>query len=111
MTLPSIFKLLVANSTPIVDLDSKLNSFLVDLESKLDLPTPESPMRTSLNRLQIFFKIAHKVFVKSIDWWILFKSNCIDCCGAVFIKENDVNGLDDSVDGIGCLEYNLLKRI
>lgn len=39
--------LLVANSTPIVDLDSKLNSFLVNLESKLLLPTPESPIRTT----------------------------------------------------------------
>ena len=35
---------------PIVELDSKLNSFLVNLESKLDFPTPESPIKTSLNR-------------------------------------------------------------
>ena len=33
----------MANSTPIVVLDSKLNSFLVNLESKLDFPTPLSP--------------------------------------------------------------------
>ena len=28
-------------------LDSKLNSFLVNLDSKLDFPTPESPIRTT----------------------------------------------------------------
>ena len=38
---------LVANSTPMVDFDSKLNSFLVNRESKLDFPTPESPIRTT----------------------------------------------------------------
>lgn len=37
----------VANSTPIVDLDSKLNSLRVNLESKLDFPTPESPISTT----------------------------------------------------------------
>jgi hypothetical protein len=31
-----------------VDLDSKLNSFLVNLERRLDLPTPESPMSTTM---------------------------------------------------------------
>ena len=40
--------LLVANSTPMVDLDSKLNSFLVNLESRLLLPTPESPINTTI---------------------------------------------------------------
>ena len=39
--------LLVANSTPIVDFDSKLNSFLVNLERRFDFPTPESPIRTT----------------------------------------------------------------
>lgn len=39
--------LLVANSTPIVDFDSKLNSFLVKRERRLLFPTPESPMRTT----------------------------------------------------------------
>lgn len=39
--------LLVANSTPIVDFDSKLNSFLVNLDNKLLFPTPESPIRTT----------------------------------------------------------------
>lgn len=39
--------LLVANSTPIVDFDSKLNSLRVNLESRLLLPTPESPISTT----------------------------------------------------------------
>lgn len=39
--------LLVANSTPIVDLDSKLNSLRVKRDNKLLLPTPESPMSTT----------------------------------------------------------------
>ena len=41
--------LLVANSTPMVDFDSKLNSFLVNLERRLLLPTPLSPIRTTEN--------------------------------------------------------------
>ena len=44
----------VANSTPIVDLDSRLNSFLVNRDNRLDLPTPESPIRTTGE--QIIFK-------------------------------------------------------
>lgn len=47
MVFPSTCILRVANSTPIVDFDSRLNSFRVNLESKLLLPTPESPMRTT----------------------------------------------------------------
>ena len=47
MTKPSTFMDLVANSTPIVDFDSKLNAFLVNLEKRLDFPTPESPIRTT----------------------------------------------------------------
>ena len=43
-------RVLVANSTPMVDLDSRQNSFRVNLERMLDLPTPESPMRTILNK-------------------------------------------------------------
>lgn len=39
--------LFVSNSTPIVDLDSRLNSLRVNRESKLDFPTPESPIRTT----------------------------------------------------------------
>ena len=38
----------VANSTPIVDFDSRLNSFLVKRDSKFDLPTPESPISTTI---------------------------------------------------------------
>ncbi|KAM1086866.1 hypothetical protein ACFX2B_012316 [Malus domestica] len=41
-------KLRVANSTPMVDLGSRLNSFLVNLDNKLDLPTPESTISTIL---------------------------------------------------------------
>lgn len=37
----------VANSTPMVDLESRLNSLRVNRESKLDLPTPLSPIRTT----------------------------------------------------------------
>lgn len=39
----------VANSTPIVDFDSKLNSLRVNRDSKLLLPTPESPISTTKN--------------------------------------------------------------
>jgi hypothetical protein len=41
--------LLVANSTPIVDFDSKLNSLRVKRDSRLLFPTPESPMSTTAN--------------------------------------------------------------
>ena len=40
----------MANSTPMVDLDSKQNSLRVNLERMLDFPTPESPINTILNR-------------------------------------------------------------
>lgn len=43
----STWMLLVVNSTPMVDFDSKLNSFLVKRETRLDFPTPESPIRTT----------------------------------------------------------------
>ena len=42
--------LLVANSTPIVCLDPSVNSFLANRERRLLLPTPESPVRTILNK-------------------------------------------------------------
>ena len=48
--LPSIVMDRVANSTPIVDLESRRNSLRVNRESRLLLPTPESPMSTTLNR-------------------------------------------------------------
>jgi len=38
---------LVANSTPMVLLLSRLNSFRVNLDKRLLFPTPESPMRTT----------------------------------------------------------------
>ena len=48
MTFPSpVLMLLVANSTPIVLLLSRLNSLRVNRDKRLDFPTPESPMRTT----------------------------------------------------------------
>lgn len=38
---------LVANSTPMVDLESRLNSFRVNRLRRLDFPTPESPINTT----------------------------------------------------------------
>ena len=46
-TLKLTWRVLVANSTPMVDLDSKQNSLRVNLESILDFPTPESPSTRS----------------------------------------------------------------
>lgn len=37
----------MANSTPIVDLDSRLNSLRVNRDSRFDFPTPESPISTT----------------------------------------------------------------
>ena len=48
--LPLTSILLVANSTPIVDFDSRLNSLRVKREIRFDLPTPESPTSTTLNK-------------------------------------------------------------
>lgn len=50
MVLPSTCILRVANSTPMVDFDSKLNSFLVNRDRRLLFPTPESPIRTTEKR-------------------------------------------------------------
>ena len=44
---PSTLMLRVANSTPIVLFDSRLNSFRVNLDNRFDLPTPESPISTT----------------------------------------------------------------
>lgn len=44
MILPSISRLRVANSTQIVDFDSKSNSSLVNRDNIFDFPTPESPI-------------------------------------------------------------------
>jgi len=46
--LSSICTVLVANSTPIVLLESLLNSFFVNRKTKFDFPTPESPSKTIL---------------------------------------------------------------
>ncbi len=40
----------MANSTPIVALLSKLNSFLANLDSSYDFPTQVSPIKTILNK-------------------------------------------------------------
>ena len=50
IVLPSMDTVRVANSTPIVDFDSRLNSLRVKRLSKFDLPTPLSPMTTTLKR-------------------------------------------------------------
>ena len=47
MILPSCWMLRVANSTPMVDLESRWNSLRVKRLSRFDLPTPESPMMTT----------------------------------------------------------------
>ena len=47
MILPSCWMLRVANSTPMVDLESRWNSLRVKRLNRLDLPTPESPMITT----------------------------------------------------------------
>ncbi|CAA6671544.1 unnamed protein product [Spirodela intermedia] len=50
MIFPSTLTLRVANSTPMVDFVSRLNSFLVNRDNRFDFPTPESPISTTLNR-------------------------------------------------------------
>ena len=47
----SVVIVLVANSTPIVVLDSRENSFLEKRVNRLVLPTPESPTSTILNSI------------------------------------------------------------
>ena len=46
----------VANSTPIVILDSMLNSLRVKRDNKLDLPTPESPKYKIFDRKNVPIK-------------------------------------------------------
>ena len=50
MVFPSRETERVANSTPIVDFDSRLNSLRVNRESKFDFPTPESPITTTVRK-------------------------------------------------------------
>ena len=47
MRFPSVSMLFVANSTPMVDLESKLNSSLVNRDRRFDFPTPVSPINTT----------------------------------------------------------------
>ena len=50
MILPSCWMLRVANSTPMVDFESRWNSLRVKRLNRFDLPTPESPMMTTAVR-------------------------------------------------------------
>lgn len=50
MRAASTWILFVANSTPMVDLDSRLNSFRVNLDKRFDFPTPESPINTTTSK-------------------------------------------------------------
>lgn len=50
---------LVANSTPIVLLDSRLNSLRVKRERRLDFPTPESPISTILQAVRCHVRAYH----------------------------------------------------
>lgn len=45
----------VANSTPMVDFESRLNSFRVNRLNRLDFPTPESPISTTVNHGGVSF--------------------------------------------------------
>jgi len=47
IVLPSATIDLVANSTPMVLFDSRLNSLRVKRDNRFDLPTPESPISTT----------------------------------------------------------------
>lgn len=49
---PSTWMLLVANSTPMVLLLSRLNSFRVNRDKRLLFPTPESPIRTTEKKIK-----------------------------------------------------------
>ena len=48
----------VANSTPMVDLESRLNSLRVNRLNRLDFPTPESPISTTAKGKRCQFRIA-----------------------------------------------------
>lgn len=63
----STWMLLVVNSTPMVDFDSKLNSFLVKRETRLDFPTPESPIRTT-GRIQRDTSVKRKVKLATVRY-------------------------------------------
>ena len=71
MVLVSTWILLVANSTPMVDLDSRLNSLRVNRERRLDFPTPESPINTTV--------CVKGVWVESVCVW----RGCGCMCGCV----------------------------
>lgn len=56
MSFPEMERVLVANSTPIVVLESGLKLFLVKRVRRLDFPTPESPSASSALTAQYDFK-------------------------------------------------------
>ncbi len=70
--LPSTWMLRVANSTPMVLLLSRLNSFRVKRDSRLLFPTPESPISTTTGEKKnkkptMFF---HFFKFNSFHWWV-----------------------------------------
>lgn len=64
---PSTWMLLVANSTPMVLLLSRLNSLRVKRDRRLLFPTPESPINTT-GRKDIIFRISssHQHFHRAV---------------------------------------------
>ena len=60
--------LLVANSTPMVDFDSRLNSLRVNLERRLLLPTPESPIRTTEKKRNPLRKLKAATLQENSNW-------------------------------------------
>lgn len=64
---PSTWMLLVANSTPMVLLLSRLNSLRVKRDRRLLFPTPESPINTT-GRKEIIFRInsSHQHFHRAV---------------------------------------------
>ena len=54
----------VANSTPMVDFDSRLNSLRVNRDNRLLLPTPESPIKTTENIKKYVRQLLKVLFIK-----------------------------------------------
>lgn len=64
----------MANSTPMVDLESRLNSLRVNRLRRLDFPTPESPIRTTGHRGSQYGDVATAV-VQLDERWLPLKRN------------------------------------
>ena len=56
----------VANSTPMVDFESRLNSLRVNRLNRLDFPTPESPIRTT-GRISCQHQLGRGVLGRKLD--------------------------------------------